>query len=145
MVFPQAQVRPAPIRCDDTSSVIAAIENSWTRHHAGKPGIVLGLYAYLTQILMQDGCVVDAADGLEVLEHCRRRGLPIIDILYLIEERVREAGYTGGRLGLADFTAAGQLVYVFYDAARFKNFQELKDAVAHRVALSVNAVPESFL
>jgi len=54
---------------------------------------------------------------------------------------VREAGYTGGRLGLADFTAAGRLVYVFYDAARFKNFEELKQCVAHRIALTANAAP----
>lgn len=84
MVFPQAQLRRAPIHCDDASSVIAAIEESWTQNHAGKPG-------------------------------------------------------------RADFTAAGRLVYVFDDAARFKTFQELKDPVAHRVALSVNPVPDEFL
>lgn len=140
MVLPHAPTR-APIRCDDTSSVIDAIETSWTRHHAGKSGIVLGLYEFLNQLLTQEGCVVDATDGLEVLEHCRRRNLPIVDILYVIEDRVREAGYTGGRLGLADFTAAGRLVYVFYDAVRFKSFEELKKCVAHRVALSVSAAP----
>jgi hypothetical protein len=141
LVFPQAQVRRAAIRCDDTTSVIEAIEESWKQHHAGRPGVVLGLYEFLNQLLSQEGCIVDATDGLEVLEHCRRRNLPIIDVLHVIEERVRKAGYEGGRLGLADFTAAGRLVYVFYDAARFKNFEELKRCVAHRIALTVNAAP----
>lgn len=138
MIQLQAHQRRAPIHCDDVTSVISAIEESWTTHHAGKPGVVLGIYDYLNNILTQEGCAVDTVDGLEVLEHCRRRNLPIIDILHVIEDRVRKAGYKGGRLGLADFTAAGRLVYVFYDAARFKDFEALKLCVAQRVALSVS-------
>ncbi|MGE3475899.1 MAG: hypothetical protein AB7H70_08830 [Rhodospirillaceae bacterium] len=139
MVFPQAQARRA-IRCDDTASVVEAVEAGWMQHQASKPGVVLGLYEFLSHLLTHEGCVVDATDGLEILEHCRRRNLPIVDILHVIEARVHEAGYTGGRLGLADFTAAGRLVYVFYDAARFKSFEDLKRSVAHRVALSVTPV-----
>ncbi len=141
MVPTQAHARRAPIRCDDAASVIAAIEESWTQHHAGKPGVVLGLYDFLNQLLAQEGCVVDTTDGLDILEHCRRRNLPIVDILHAVEERVRAAGYGGGRLGLADFTAAGRPVYVFYDAARFKNFDELKRSVARRVTPAAGAGP----
>jgi hypothetical protein len=130
------------MRCDDTASVLEAIETKWTQHQAGKRGVVLGLYEFLNQLLTQEGCVVDTTDGLEILEHCRWRNLPIVDILHVLEDRVREAGYNGGRLGLADFTAGGRLVYVFYDAARFESFAALKQCVAHRVALSVTPVAD---
>ena len=78
--------------------------------------------------------LVDTVDGLEILVHCRRRNLPIVDILYALEDRVRAAGYRGERLGLADFKSGDQLVYVFYDASRFKTFADLKLKVGLRIS-----------
>jgi len=124
-----------PLHCDQADSVLAAIEASWTEHNAKKPGFVLGLYATLAHVLNEEGVVVDTVDGLGILEHCRRRNLPIVNILFAIEKRVRNAGYRGERLGLADFYSGGGLVYAFYDASRFKTFEALKLKVHERGAL----------
>ena len=128
MAHPRAAGAPI-IHCDDTASVLHAIEAAWTRHHGA--GITLGLYQHLAQVLNAHGLVIDAMDGLEILEHCRERNLPIIDILYALEDRVRAAGYRGGRLSLADFKD-GVMVYVFFDSQRFKQFAEVKQHVAQR-------------
>lgn len=127
--------RQPALQCDQAGSVLDAIEKNWSERNAQAPGFVLGLYATLAQLLNEEGVVVDTLDGLDVLEHCRRRNLPIVDILYTIEERVRAAGYRGERLGLADFRTNGQPVYVFYDVARFKDFVELKQKAALRITL----------
>lgn len=127
--------RKPALQCDDLGSVLDAIEANWNERNAQAPGLVLGLYVTLARLLNEEGVVVDTVDGLDVLEHCRRRNLPIVDILYTIEERVRAAGYRGERLGLADFRTNGQPVYVFYDVARFKNFVELKEKAALRLTL----------
>lgn len=127
--------RKPALQCDHVGSVLDAIEANWNERNAQAPGFVLGLYVTLAQLVNEEGVVVDTLDGLEVLEHCRRRNLPIVDILYTLEERLRAAGYRGERLGLADFRANGQPVYVFYDVARFKNFVELKEKVALRITL----------
>jgi len=127
--------RKPALQCDHAGSVLDAIEANWNERNAQSSGFVLGLYVTLAQLLDEEGAVVDTLDGLEVLEHCRRRNLPIVDILYAIEERVRARSYRGDRLGLADFRTNGQPVYVFYDVARFKNFVELKEKVALRITL----------
>lgn len=127
--------RKPALQCDHVGSVLDAIEKNWNERNAQAPGFILGLYVTLAQLLNEEGVIVDTLDGLEVLEHCRRRNLPIVDILYTIEERVRARGYRGERLGLADFRTNGQQVYVFYDVARFKNFVELKQKVALRITL----------
>jgi hypothetical protein len=131
-----AAVASTPVHCDEADSVLAAIEARWTEHNAKKPGLVLGLYAALAHVLNDEGVIVDTVDGLGILEHCRRRNLPIVNILFAIEKRVRDAGYRGERLGLADFYAAGGLIYAFYDASRFKTFEALKLKVHQRVALT---------
>lgn len=131
-----SEARKPALHCDKTESVLAAIEADWNDINARVPGLVLGLYPTLASILADEGVVVDTLDGLDVLEHCRRRSLPIVDILYAIEDHVRRAGYRGDRLGLADFRTNGQPVYVFYDAARFKDFVELKKKVALRITLA---------
>ena len=46
--------------------------------------------------------MTDGGDGLELLEHCRRHNLQVVDVLHLFEDRVRAAGYKGGPLNLAD-------------------------------------------
>ncbi len=134
MVGLQARTCEPTLHCDKADSVLAAIEAAWTTHHEAGGGIVLGVYAHLAQVLNQEGFVVDTVDGLAILEHCRRRNLPIVDILYALEERVRAAGYRGERLALADFSSGGQSVYVFYDASRFKSFEELKLKTGLRIA-----------
>jgi hypothetical protein len=134
VVGPQTRTCEPQLHCDTTASVLAAIEAAWAEHHGASGGIVLSVYAHLAQVLGEEGFIVDTVDGLEILEHCRRRNLPIVDILYALEERVRAAGYRGERLGLADFKSGEQMVYVFYDASRFKTFEELKLKVGVRVA-----------
>lgn len=134
MIALQARMREPTLHCDQAASVLGAIEAAWAKHHDASGGIVLSIYAHLAQVLNQEGFVVDTVDGLAILEHCRRRNLPIVDILYALEERVRAAGYGGERLGLADFRSGGDPVYVFYDASRFKTFEELKLKVAVRVS-----------
>ena len=123
--------RKPALQCDKAGSVLDAIEANWNERNAQ----VLGLYVTLARLLNEEGVVVDTVDGLDVLEHCRRRNLPIVDILYTIEERVRAAGYRGERLVLADFRTNGQPVYVFYDVARFKTFVEVKEKAALRITL----------
>lgn len=134
MAGASAQVSAPILHCDRTESVLAAIEASWIDHHVEKPGIVLGLYATLALVLNEEGVVIDTVDGLSILEHCRRRGLPIVGILHAIEDRVRRAGYRGDPLALADFKAGSTLVYAFYDKARFETFIELKQKTQMRIA-----------
>ncbi len=133
MTAPAAQERPL-LHCDKAESVLRAIEASWAEYHAKRAGVAQGLYAALAQVLNEEGVAIDTVDGLDMLEHCRRRNLPIVDILYLIEDRVRRAGYGGDRLGLADFQAEGKLVYAFYDTARFESFVALKQKTQLRIA-----------
>lgn len=134
-----AHARSPKIQCDQTESVLAAIEAGWAAHHAGKPGFAQGLYATLALVLNEEGLLIDTVDRLEILEHRRRRGLPITDILHALEERVRRAGYRGERLGLADFSAGGKPVYAFYDGSRFETFVELKQKTQLRIAVSASA------
>jgi len=123
-------VKTPILHCDKFESVLAAIEAHWREHHPGTGEQGRDFYADLARLLNARGFVVDAADGLDVLEHCRRRGLPIVDVLYALEERVRRAGFHGERLGLADYKVNGLPVYVFYDVTRFKTFGDLKLQVA---------------
>ncbi len=136
MVTPHTAAHAPVIHCDQAPSVLNAIEAQWVAHHTGTYGIVLGIYAHFAQVLAEEGLIIDTVDGLEVLEHCRRRNLPIVDILYTLEDRIRDAGFGGERLGLADFTSGDRQVYVFYDPARFRTFAELKQRVARRIALA---------
>lgn len=129
-----AQARRPVIHCDQTDSVLSAIEASWNEHNAKKPGLFLGLYAALAVTLNEKGVIIDTLDGLEILEHCRRRNLQIVDILHVLEERVRRAGYRGDSLTLADFNVDGKPVYAFYDGSRFKTFGELKQKTQMRIA-----------
>ncbi len=124
--------RAAPrLHCDESSSVLTAIEEQW-RHHGTRTSAVADFYAHLAGILSANGLIIDACDGLEILEHCRKHDLPIVDVLHDLEKRVRTAGYTGGSLTVADFQIAGQPVYVFYDSKRFENFAEVRTLAAER-------------
>ena len=142
MFTPQTVARAPVVRCDQAPSVLDAIEARWVAHHAGTRGIVLGLYAYFAHLLAEEGFIVDTIDGLEILEHCRRRNLPIVDILYALEDRIRDAGFSGQRLGLADFKSGERQVYVFYDPSRFRTFEELKQKVARRISLVAPQNPQ---
>lgn len=122
------------MHCDQAESVFQAIEQQWKDHH--RDGVALSLYPYLAQVLNTKGLLVDTLDGLQILEHCRRRNLPIIDILYSLEDRVRSAGYRGGSLSVADYAVEHQPVFVFYDSRRFASFEALK---AHVAALAGSA------
>lgn len=108
------------LHCDRAESVLEAIETSWNGHQARNQGFSLGLYTTLALLLNDEGVVVDTIDGLNLLEHCRRRNLPVVDVLHLLESRIRSAGYRGDRLTLADFAIGGKTVYAFYDASRFR-------------------------
>lgn len=134
MITSHTVARTPVIHCDQAASVLNAIEARWVAHHTGTYGIVLGIYTYFARVLAEEGFIVDTVDGLEILEHCRRRNLPIVDILYTLEDRIREAGFKGDRLGLADFKSGDRQVYVFYDPARFHTFEDLKLKVARRIA-----------
>ncbi len=68
-----------------------------------------------------------------MLEHCRKADLPIVDILYAVETRIRNAGYRGGPLSLADYAIGGKQVYVFYDSTRFASFIDVRARVADRI------------
>jgi hypothetical protein len=119
------------LHCDDADSVLSAIEETW-RKHSARTGEIETLNAHLAELLNANGIIIDACDGLEVLEHCRRHNLPIIDVLHALEERARAAGYDGGPLNLADYQISGHQVYVFYDSKRFENFAEVKTRAAER-------------
>ncbi|MGE4063579.1 MAG: hypothetical protein AB7E79_09440 [Rhodospirillaceae bacterium] len=134
MFGPAAHAHTAKLECDKAESVLAAIEMAWKQHHRAGEGIVIGFYTHLAQRLNEEGFIVDTLDGLEILEHCRRRNLAIVDVLYALEDRIRADGYRAKRLGLADFNSGTTPVYVFYDPGRFKTFTELKHDVAQRLA-----------
>lgn len=124
--------RPAPaLHCDKSHSVLAAIEES-RRKHVVRTDESPDLYVHLARVLGITGLVIDACDGLEVLEHCRKYKLPIVDVLHDIEKRVRASGYRGGALNVADYEIAGQSVYVFYDSQRFENFAQVRTLAAER-------------
>jgi hypothetical protein len=129
MSLPQ---RNAPsLHCNETASVLNAIECAWWTHH-GRFGEQSNLYVHLAAMLAENGFVIDMTDGLQMLEHCRKADLPIIDILHTLETRVRNAGYRGGSLTLADYVIGAQSVYVFYDSGRFPRFADVrKRAAAH--------------
>jgi len=138
----QARTRVATIHCDIAESVLGAIEAAWVERNGASGEISHGLYPHLAQVLNQEGFVVDTVDGLAILEHCRRRNLPIVDILYALEESTRAAGYRGARLGLADFRSGSQPVYVFYDASRVTSFEELKLKTGVRISEAPHREPE---
>jgi hypothetical protein len=121
----------SPLHCNDADSVLDAIESAWWTHH-GRLGEQANLYVHLAVKLSENGFVVDMADGLQLLEHCRKADLPIVDVLHSLEARVRKSGYGGGSLTLADFTVGAQSIYVFYDSGRFPSFAEVRTrATAH--------------
>ena len=88
--------------CASATSVFEAIERTWSEHQHARQAPTLSLYKHLATELMEIGFVTDGGDGLELLEHCRRHNLQVVDVLHLFEDRVRAAGYKGGPLNLAD-------------------------------------------
>ena len=119
------------LHCDESHSVLAAIEDNWKKHSA-RTGEAADFYTYLARMISLTGLIIDACDGLDVLEHCRRHDLPIVDVLHTLDARVPQAGYDGGVLNVADYQIAGQPVYVFYDSKRFENFAEVRTLAAER-------------
>jgi hypothetical protein len=127
-----SSLRPgAVLHCDKADSVLAAVEKSWSEHRASS-GAQMGFYTYLAQLLSDKGIIIDACDGLDLLEHCRRHQLQIVDILHTLDAHVRRAGYDGGPLSVADYQIGAQPVYVFYDSKRFRNFADVKIQAADR-------------
>jgi hypothetical protein len=125
-------VSDVALHCDKADSVLQAIEEAWRRHAVDNQN--QDVYAHLAAVLRQRGFVLDAADGLEILEHCRKHDLPITDILYALDERVRMYGYDGGPLNLVDFVHIEQPISAFYDAARFKTFAEVRPLLQQSVS-----------
>lgn len=121
------------LHCNRADSVLAAIEAAWRLHRAKDGGGSDDLYLYLATMLHDVGVVVDAVDGLNLLEHCRKHDLPIIDIMQTLDSRERDAGYDGGPLSLGDYTVSGQQVFVFYNSTRFSAFAEVHAIAAARV------------
>ena len=111
--------------CRDVGSVLNAVEQRWREFTPSRTGV--DVYEHLAIGLNEDGYVTDDEDGLAVLAHCRRAGLPIIDVQEELESRVRRAGYVGGPLNLADYARGSELIYVFFDSRRFDRFAEVRD------------------
>jgi hypothetical protein len=112
--------------CRDVDSVLEAVEKRWLEEpKAG--GSRIDVYEHLAIGLNADGYIADNENGLTVLAHCRRAGLPIVDVQEELESRVRRAGYVGGPLNLADYARGSTLIYVFFDSRRFDRFAEVRD------------------
>jgi hypothetical protein len=111
--------------CHSADSVLNAIAKSW-REHRNVGTQDEDVFRHMAIALTESGYVTDAEDGFEVLAHCRKSGLPIVDILEVFEERVRRAGYVGGTLNVADFSHASGIFYVFFDSRRFDRFAEVR-------------------
>lgn len=120
------------LHCNAAESVLAAIEDAWRLYHA-KSGETRDFYIHVAATLRETGLLIDTVDGLEILEHCRKRDLPIVDVLHTLNSRAREAGYNGGVLSLGDCVIGHQLVYVFFDSARFAEFDEVRACAANRL------------
>lgn len=112
--------------CRDADSVFIAIEKSW-REQRRVSTHDKDVFRHVAVALNESGYVTEAEDGFEVLAHCRRSGLPIVDLLEGLEERVRRAGYVGGVLNLADFSHGQTTAYVFFDSRRFDSFSEVRN------------------
>ena len=111
--------------CRNVDSVLKAVERRWREFKTG--GVRADVYEHLAVGLNEDGYITDDEDGLTVLEHCRRAGLPIVEVQEELEIRVRRAGYVGGPLNLADYARGSTLIYVFFDSRRFDRFAEVRD------------------
>lgn len=110
----QPACQPAPkLKCDDSHSVLSAVERHW-RGHPARTRDEADIYAHLSAMLNERGFFVDRTDGLEIMEHCREADLPVAEILNILAARVERAGYRGGRLHLADCMIGMQPVYVFF-------------------------------
>ena len=138
MTSPSTQRSEPVLHCNQSASVLGAIEASWRGRRANAHETP-DLYVHLVETLKDSGFVVDRTDGLEILEHCRKAGLPIVDILHHLEARVRKAGYNGGPLSLADYTSGSQAIYVFYDSGRFPVFAEIRTRATVRMTDALGA------
>ncbi len=112
--------------CHDVDSVLKAVEKHW-QDEPKAGGSRIDVYRHLAIGLNEDGYVADDEEGLSVLAHCRRAGLPIVEVQEKLESRVRRAGYVGGPLNLADYARGSTLIYVFFDSRRFDRFAEVRD------------------
>ena len=110
--------------CRDVDSVFKAVEKHWREFRTGDARS--DVYEHLAVELNEDGYLADDRDGLSVLAHCRRSGLPIADIQEELENRVRRAGYVGGPLTVADYAGTPASIYIFYDSRRFDRFAEVR-------------------
>ncbi len=112
--------------CSVLESVFRAIESEWSCSQEGSQPDV---YRHLVYVLNEKGFLVDIEDGLKVLEHCRRHGLPVVDVLNELDVRLRKVGYAGGRLSLADLTSESHALFVFFDPNRFSEFAQVRERV----------------
>ena len=110
--------------CRDVESVFKAVEKRWRELRTGD--LRADIYEHLAIELNEDGYLADNEDGLSILAHCRRSGLPLAEIQEELETRVRRAGYVGGPLTVADYTGSSEPIYVFYDSRRFDRFAEVR-------------------
>lgn len=112
--------------CSVLESVFRTIESERAATiRAGEPNV----YQHLRDVLNEKGFLVDVQDGLKVLEHCRRHGLPVVDVLNELDARLRKVGYAGGTLSLADVSSGSQELYVFFDPHRFQEFAQVRERV----------------
>jgi hypothetical protein len=115
------------IDCSDTSAVLRALEEEWTKHRSD-PGTV-SLFEHLAKELNDRGFVSDHHTGLSVLKQCRKWRLPVAELRNVIEQRVRSFGYVGGTLSLVDWVHRNEETYTFFDSERLE-LGELRKIVA---------------
>jgi hypothetical protein len=115
-----------PLHCDNAASVIKAIERGWRENQTPKPQV----FHHLATQLNTKGYVTDGDDDLKVLDHCRQFRLPVVDVVAALEEKVREAGYRGGFLSLADCSFGSKECYVFFDSRRFPTAKDISGVIA---------------
>ena len=114
------------MNCEDATSVIAAIQHGWKNHAPPQEdpfhrwAVTLNTWGYIT----------DADDDLQILEHCRRHKLQVTDVLEELDLKIRESGYHGGTLSVADCTVANRPCFVFFDSLRFRGTKEISTLLA---------------